>query len=256
MSWKHSLWRLIARGRKAFPASSSAGLRILGYHCVGKPLPGDPYGLAVAPESFAAQMKLVASSRFGRPTSLGAAKCNGTAEIAITFDDGYEDTLREATPILERLGLPFTACVTPGLLDSGRPYLSWRELQELANSQGCEIGAHGLTHARLSDLDDEALHRELSQSRTRLEKELNRPVNVMTWPHGAASLRTAKAAQAAGFSRAACSLYGVNEPGRDAMLLRRIEITGFDDERDFIGKVSGAWDWFAWRQGDPANAGK
>lgn len=252
MSWKHAVWRAVARGRGLFGRPEPRGLRILGYHVVGAPLPGDPYGLAVAPADFARQMELVASGRFGRPVSLGTAALDGSPEVCVTFDDGYLDTLTNASPILARLGLPFSVCVTPGLLDSGRLHLKWDELKDLAEVSNCEIGAHGLTHARLDSLDDAALARELSESRRRLEETVGRPVTVMTWPHGAASRRTAAAAKAAGFGRAACSLYGTNEPSRDARLLRRVEITGFDDERDFVGKISGTWDWFALRQGDPA----
>ncbi|MBI4370939.1 MAG: polysaccharide deacetylase family protein [Elusimicrobia bacterium] len=253
MSWKHSAWRTLARTREALGVRARPGLRVLGYHCVGAPLPGDPYGLAVAPAAFERQMELVAYGQFGRAVPLGGARLDGGAEIAVTFDDGYQDVLRTAAPTLVRLGLPFTVCVTPGLLDAGRPHLAWDELSELGRINGCEIGAHGLTHARLDRLDDAALAVELSGSRQRLEDALGRAVRVMTWPHGAASRRAAAAAKAAGFARAACSLYGVNAPGRDPLLLQRVEITGFDGERDFVGKCSGAWDWFALRQGDPAS---
>lgn len=251
MSWTHSLWRTIAR--VAGRPSGRAGLRVLGYHAVGAVIPGDPYGLSVSPEAFARQMEAVASGRFGRPVSLGGARLDGSAELAVTFDDGYEDTLTAAAPVLARLSLPFSVCVTPGLIDAGRPHLSWPELKELALVPGCEIGAHGLTHVRLDSLDDAALSRELSESRRRLEDAVGHPVAVMTWPHGAASRRAAVAARAAGFARAACSLYGLNEAGREPRLLKRVEITGFDDGRDFEGKASGAWDWFALRQGDPAS---
>lgn len=252
MSWKHSIWRAAARGRELFGRPEPRGLRILGYHAVGAPIPGDPYGLAVSPAAFARQMELVASCRFGRPVSLGGAAFDGSPEICVTFDDGYLDTLTNASPVLARLGLPFSVCVTPGLLDAGRPHLNWDELKDLAEVSNCEIGAHGLTHARLDSLDDSALARELSESRRRLEEAVGEPVTVMTWPHGAASRRTAAAARTAGFARAACSLYGTNDSSRDARLLMRVEITSFDDERDFVGKLSGTWDWFSLRQGDPA----
>lgn len=250
MSWTHSLWRAIAgvAGRTA----EHAGLRVLGYHAIGTHIPGDPYGLSSRPDAFARQMELVASGRFGRPVSLGGAKLDGNAEISVTFDDGYLDTLTAAAPVLALRSLPFTVCVTPELLDSGRPHLSWSELRELSLVPGCEIGAHGLRHVRLDELGDARLTRELSESRRRLEDALGRPVTIMTWPHGAASSRTAAVARAVGFARAACSLYGVNLADREPLLLKRVEITGFDDERDFAGKASGTWDWFARRQGDPA----
>ena len=249
MSWKHALWRTIASvvGRP----STSKGLRVLGYHAVGTELPGDPYGLSCRPELFARQMELVSSGIFGRPVSLGGAKLDASAELCVSFDDGYIDTLATAAPILARLGLPFTVCVTPGLLDSGRPHLSWPQLKELAAVPGCEIGAHGLTHARLDKLDGAALEKELAQSRRRLEDAIGLPVTVMTWPHGAASRRVADAARAAGFTRGGCSLYGLNDPPRDPLLLKRVEIPAFDDEADFAAKASGRWDWYALRQSDP-----
>ena len=233
MNWKHSLWRRAARFREIFGPPGAQGLRLLGYHSVGKPLPGDPYGLAVSPESFARQMEHVASRRWGKPVTLSGAALDGTAELAVTFDDGYEDTLLAAAPVLERLGVAFTVCVTPGLLDSGRPYMTWAQLRELAGLPGCEIGAHGLTHAPLDRLANRPLAEELMQSRRRLEEAIGRPVAVMTWPHGAASRRAAAAAKATGFTRAAGSLYGLNVPGRDALLLKRVEITGFDNDATF-----------------------
>ncbi len=248
MSWKHSLWRAVAA---AVGADARPGLRILGYHCVGTDIPGDPYGLCVRPGAFARQLEAIASGRFGTPVCLGGAKLDGSAELCVTFDDGYQDALTTAAPLLAEKNIPFTVCVTPGLLDSGRPHLAWDELRELAKVPGAEIGAHGLTHARLDALGGSALARELEGSRRRLEDALGRAVTVMSWPHGAATRRTAAAAKAAGFARAGCSLYGVNGPGRDPLLLKRTEITGFDDDRDFAGKAAGRWDWFARRQGDP-----
>lgn len=258
MSWKHSVWRAVAAARALAPGAvnMAPGLRVLGYHAIGRLIPGDPYGLSVAPAEFLRQMEAAADGRFGALVSLGGARLDGRdREFCVTFDDGFQDTLTTAAPILARLRVPFTACVTPGLLDSGRPYLSWSELQELAKVPGCEIGAHGLTHARLTALDDAALARELSESRRRLEDAIGRTVTVMTWPHGAADRRAAAAARAAGFTRAGCSLYGLNASGREPLLLKRVEITGFDSARDFSAKCSGGWDWFAFRQGDPSSRG-
>jgi len=255
VNWKHSVWRAVAAARSLAPGAEKTGpgLRVLGYHAIGTAIPGDPYGLSVAPDAFARQMQLLASGRFGAPAAIGTARLDGAArEICVTFDDGFQDALTAAAPVLARFGVPFTAAVTPGLLDSGRPYLSWDELKALAKVPGCEIAAHGLTHARLDALDDAALARELAESRRRLEDAVGRAVTAMTWPHGCADRRTAAAARAAGYARAGCSLYGLNEAGREPLLLKRVEITGFDDDRDFASKCSGGWDWFALRQGDPS----
>lgn len=255
MSVKHSVWRLAAAGRELLrgPAPAPAGLRILCYHAVGTDLPGDPYGLSVDASAFRRQMELVASGRFGRPASLGGARLDGAAELAVTFDDGFLDTLTAAAPVLASLKLPFTVAVTASFVGAGKPpHMSVAALRELAKVPGAEIGAHGARHRRMAECGDAELERELAESRGFLADALGAPPTVMTWPHGSASRRTAEFARRAGFVRAGCSLYGVNEPGREPLLLRRTEITGFDSEADFLRKCSGAWDWFALRQGDPA----
>jgi peptidoglycan/xylan/chitin deacetylase (PgdA/CDA1 family) len=46
--------------------------------------------------------------------------------VALTFDDGYRDSLQVAAPMLERLGLPATFFLVPGLLSRTTP--PWWEL--------------------------------------------------------------------------------------------------------------------------------
>lgn len=251
MSWKHSLWSAIARfsGRSA----QRTGLRVLSYHAVGTEIPGDPYGLNVSAEAFTRQMELVAGGRFGKPVSLGGALLDGSPEIAITFDDGFKDTLTTAAPILASLKLPFTVAVTASYIRDGKPpHMSVADLRELSQIPRAEIGAHGTNHRHMAECGDDELARELSESRSFLQDALGAAVSVMTWPHGSASRRTAEFARRAGFIRAGCSLYGVNAPDREALLLKRTEITGFDSMSDFERKCAGGWDFFALRQGDPA----
>ena len=253
MSAKHSFWSALAAGRELFADPVLPGLRILCYHSVGGAIPGDPYGLAVDPGAFRRQMTRVAAGRFGRAVSLGSARLDGTPEIAVTFDDGFADTLTTAAPILADLHIPFTVCVTAAFVRGGAaPHLSTAGLRELAKVPGAEIGAHGANHLNMARCGDDELARELAESKSFLKETLGAAASVMTWPHGSASARTADFARKAGFARAGCSLYGVNEPDRNPLLLKRTEITGFDSDRDFERKCLGVWDFFALRQGDPA----
>ncbi len=253
MSVKHSLWSALASGRELFMDPVLPGLRILCYHSIGGVIAGDPYGLSVDPGAFRRQMTRVAAGRFGRADSLGSARLDGSPEIAVTFDDGFADTLTTAAPILAELHIPFTVCVTAAFVRCGiAPYLPLEGLRELAKVPGAEIGAHGANHLNMARCGDDELTRELAQSKSFLKDALGSAATVMTWPHGSASRRTADFARRAGFVRAGCSLYGVNEPGREPLLLKRTEITGFDSDADFARKCSGGWDFFALRQGDPA----
>jgi peptidoglycan/xylan/chitin deacetylase (PgdA/CDA1 family) len=258
MNWKYRVWKGVAAAYALVNAAPSAvrpGLRILCYHAVGTQLPGDPYGLSVPLASFQAQMKLLASGRFGRVVSLAQARLDEPApQVCLTFDDGYRDTLTTAAPMLADLGLAFTVCVTPKFIESGdQRYLSAAQLQELSATPGAEIGAHGMNHLRLADCDAAALDQELSGSRTWLEDRLGKPVGVMTYPHGSTDRRVAQAAVRAGYARAGCSRYGLNTAQRDPLLLCRTEIVAWDDEATFIQKTLGGWDWYSLRHKDPSS---
>jgi peptidoglycan/xylan/chitin deacetylase (PgdA/CDA1 family) len=175
------------------------------------------------------------------------------SRIAITFDDGYLDNLEVAAPILMEFGLPFTVFVTSEFVRKGRAgFLSPSALRELTGLPGAQIGAHGANHVPLSQCDDLTLRNELVGSRHYLEDILGSEVRALAYPYGAANRRVRDYALDAGYRLAACSLAGVNQSGRDPMLLSRTEILTFDNLRIFSQKLHGDWDWYRWRSRDPA----
>lgn len=253
-AFKHWVFRNISRAcAPAGPARPRAGLRVLMYHSVGTSLPDDPYGIAIGAELFKTHMGFLASLRpswelvaFRRPSGKGP-------QLAVTFDDGFKDTLTAAAPLLAGLNIPMTVFVTAGhVRGAGRLYLNPAELKELSRLPGVTIGAHGDTHARLVDLGDDALRRQLSNSRRYLEDLLGRPVQALSYPHGAVDRRVRDAAEEAGFTLGGCSRYGLNTPERDPLILCRTEVTAWDTEQDLALKTRGQWDWYRFRHPDPA----
>jgi peptidoglycan/xylan/chitin deacetylase (PgdA/CDA1 family) len=103
---------------------------ILMYHRVAAPLV-DPWELAVHPDRFAAQLDVLRSSR--RPLAMAEfveRARRGTLPrdaVAITFDDGYADTLREAKPRLAAAGVPATLFLATAFVDQRVEYW-WDEL--------------------------------------------------------------------------------------------------------------------------------
>lgn len=252
MSVKHAVYRSLSLAHRALRPPAGPGLRVLMYHSVGGGVVGDPYGISISPGLFRDHLRRLAGRSDLSFRHFGPASA-GKAELALTFDDGFKDTLTAAAPAAAEHGLPITVFVTAGHVRSpGALYLSLADLRELGAMPGVLVGAHGATHRPLDALSDEELSRELSDSRKFLEDALGREVRTMSYPHGRVDRRVRDAAAAAGFTAAGCSRYGLNGPGRDPLLLCRTEITAWDTVGDLELKTEGHWDWFRLRHPDPA----
>ena len=95
---------------------------LLLYHRVCRPA-FDPWGIAISPEDFAAQMSWLA--RYRRPMSMADfVECLDQGRmprgaVGVTFDDGYVDNLLYAKPILKKYRIPATLFVATGFVTSG-----------------------------------------------------------------------------------------------------------------------------------------
>ena len=103
---------------------------ILAYHRIAAPSI-DPWGLAVHPDRFEAHLDVLRAHRkvlsmSELVTRLAAGTLPDDA-VAITFDDGYADNLRNAKPRLARHGFPATLFVTAGAVGQRREFW-WDEL--------------------------------------------------------------------------------------------------------------------------------
>ena len=108
--------RPIARGRTI----------ILAYHRVAK-LDRDPQQLAVCPERFIEHLRVLRSMAEIVPLADVLSRSE-RRRVALTFDDGYGDNVREALPALEAMEAPATVFVTAGLVGTGREFW-WDRLE-------------------------------------------------------------------------------------------------------------------------------
>lgn len=239
-----------------------AGFRVLTYHSVSR---HRRHETTCSPEAFERQMAFLA--RETNVLSLTDLVAGGVSPpdpskptVAITFDDGYADNLEIALPILDQHRLTATFFALAGYVGTGQclPHdrrlpgkaarlLSWDEIRAL-HGRGMAIGSHGITHCRFAALDDDALRREISDSRRRIEAELNAEVRLISFPYGRAldyDARALREVRNAGYAGAATAQYGWNALRGDMFELRRIGIESSDTIFTMRAKLDGALDLLA-----------
>lgn len=107
-----------SRKRKpAFPGIS----RILCYHRVATPA-DDPLLLAVSPDLFRKQMEFILSAGEIVPLENMITPGGDRPRFAVTFDDGADDNIRTAIPILRDLGIPATFFLVADAVCDGQPF--------------------------------------------------------------------------------------------------------------------------------------
>lgn len=126
----------------------------------------------------------------------------------VTFDDGDISNALTALPMLIERGLRATFFITGGFID--RPGMLRRgDIRALADA-GMHIGAHGMSHGFLEDMDLGSLRSELRDSKAVLEDITGREVAAMALPGGRGGERELSEALACGYR----DLYG-SRPGPD-----------------------------------------
>lgn len=143
--------------------------------------------------------------------------------VAITFDDGFADTLA-AVETLHAQELAATVYVTSG--EVGRPgRLSAAGLAELARLQSVELGAHAVRHQRLDELDEANLVGEVGPSGARLEDLAQVAVRSFSYPHGSYDRRVRAAVIDAGYRSAVAVKNALSHAGDDPYAIARWTVT-------------------------------
>lgn len=191
--------------------------------------------------AFREQMELLKTQGW-RGTSVGEAVGQFPKNTAaITFDDGAETDLLAAAPVLREFGFGATFFITSGWLGHAG-FLSAFQLRELA-AYGFEIGSHSMTHAHLVDLDDAALHREISGSKLELEQILGQPIEHFSCPGGSYDARIARFAHEAGYRTVSTSHVRANTSRTDTLALARVAVLRHTSATEFwnICQAHGLW---------------
>jgi peptidoglycan/xylan/chitin deacetylase (PgdA/CDA1 family) len=193
----------------------STSIPILVYHQIAEAPPkGAPYrSLCVAPSAFARQMRFLRLLGY-RGLSMGNLLPylrgeNSGKVFGITFDDGFENNLTYAAPVLQKLGFSSTCYAVSQLIGQTNiwdrevgiaqvPLMTSAQLQQWV-ACGQEVGAHTRHHVHLNALDAHICQVEIAQCRAELEAASASPVRHFCYPYGEYRAEHAAMARDAGF---------------------------------------------------------
>lgn len=221
--------------------SAATPIPALLYHGVSPTAPAALQPWVMHPDRFAAHLDLIVERGFTAVTvsdlvdAFRGARPLPEKPIAITFDDGMADFAEHAWPALRERGLTATHYVVTGSiggwvdwlddvpLDDAPRMLTWDQVRAL-DADGCEIGAHSVTHPELDTLRRREIADEVDLCRRELSTQLHKPVRSFAYPHGYHDRRVREAVIRAGYDSAAAVREAFTSPGDDVLALARITV--------------------------------
>ncbi len=154
--------------------------------------------------------------------------------IILTFDDGHRNTYDLALPILREFNMRAVLFVVGNRkLENANwdkcsslayPLMTDQQILE-AESDVFEIGAHTISHPKLTEIDclDE-IWDEIYSSKKSIEKLIKKEVISFAYPYGCVNNRVKSVVKEAGF-KYACGVYtGPPVYGRDIYDIRRLSV--------------------------------
>ncbi len=190
----------------------AAAIPILAYHLItDRP----DIGFArVSRRQFAKQMRWLADQGFETVRikdllQLPPEATKSRKLIALTFDDTYT-CIEDAAEMMQQHGFVGTCFVISEFIgrDNAWDYRfglrKWRHagesvLQQLLKS-GWEIGSHSAVHSYLPALSDQALKRELTDSKRTLQQRFQVEIASISYPFGRTNKKICEMARDVGFS--------------------------------------------------------
>jgi len=167
--------------------------------------------------------------------------------VGITFDDGYQNNLINAAPILKKYNFSATCYLVSQRigasnswdLDKGitqRPLMTQSEIQEWLNL-GLDIGAHTQTHPILEDLSEQQFKEEIFNCKADLEQMFKVSIKDFCYPFGLFNKKLIYTVKEAGYITATTMSRGRATPQSNKLTLPRMPITHHTLPHLFLAKI-------------------
>ena len=167
--------------------------------------------------------------------------------VGITFDDGYQNNLINAAPVLKKYNFSATCYLvnkkigTSNTWDlehgiSQRPLMTSDEIQDWIDL-GMDIGAHSQTHADLTKISEKQARKEINDCKTELEFFFKISVDDFCYPFGRFNESVCNITRNAGYASATTMIRGKVNPKSNNFQLPRIPITHHTLPHLFLMKI-------------------
>jgi peptidoglycan/xylan/chitin deacetylase (PgdA/CDA1 family) len=237
--------------------TANLDVNILMYHSIAK----GRGPLAIAPETFRSQLDTLAECGY-RAVALRdyATVLDGGHDAdrvaVLTFDDGYSDFASVVVPEITARGWSCTVFVSTGLIGAAagwdpdghgkRRLIDWPQAMD-CSGRGIEIGAHGVTHADLTQLPFDEARREIDDSKRTIEDRIASPVVSFAAPYGHIT-PALRAHLSQSFQCAVGTSMASATAASDRYDLPRIDMWYFRSQARWRAYLDGARTYFAVRQ--------
>lgn len=242
-----------------FESNHAGWIPVLMYHKIPTTELDSPHKIYVTQSNFEKHLEFYKSAGFETVTFSDLKEFkNGTRSfdqfpkkpIVLTFDDGYWDNLNNADPLLKKYGFKAQIFL---LANNSIGHNQWDEENAVKGdkiisgedrkrwlSSNFEIGSHGFSHKRITEMTSDQAFTELIDSKRSLEKEFEREVCVYAYTYGDTNAACAKLAEAAGYDFAVNTDTGGIKMFDDPFQIFRVNI--FPDETKFsLWKKTSSW---------------
>jgi len=229
----------------------------------GRRLPGKCIVLcyhSVKPEEverFRHQVKIIHQYAVPLPADFTGELQPGTNYVVLTFDDGFQNVITNALPILSEYRIPATLFLVTQYLgsmpnwidekdhpDLGERILYIEELKSI-NNDLVTFGSHSTSHPYMMKLSKPEARKELTESKKRLENILRHEIKMFAFPHGDHNKILIDLANESGYQRVFTLSYKPAFSKADEFVTGRTDVYMDESLLEFKLKLLGAYRWLS-----------